>query len=261
MQGEFLTADEFNEMTTAVTDAMVAAFRTTTTPLSSSDEDFVRLVGTGTFFGIDGLRVILTCRHVVIDGGVEYGFFGSPEIFVAGNQVVTADNLDSALINIPDFIWDRQSHQAHLLSRAAFAQKHDPVENEVFFVCGFASENSHFGFGQLVSTATGYGVQINKAAAFEDRFFYLTWRPGEHLVTPETDPGVARDSRAEEPHGFSGAVVWDTGFVRAYSAERDWTPADARITGLITSWDQRSHSLVARRIEDVLLWMDGILGH
>jgi hypothetical protein len=153
MDEGFLSLDEQKAMVVQVTDAMTNVVRPAVTSLSGDGTDRVRLWGTGTFISVDGMRLIITCRHVILDGGTDYGFFNAPEVFEAGNQIAVGEKLDAALINVPELIWERQRHETSMVAPAAFA-KFDPVETEYFYLCGFAAENSHYGFDTLQGTPT-----------------------------------------------------------------------------------------------------------
>lgn len=253
--GDTLTREEEQDLFKEITDRMTGAVRSSVTPLVSYREDYVRLAGTGTFLNVGGQLIILTCAHVVDAGGTDFGFFGSNRAIPGGHDVVRADRLDAALLRIPEFVWTREPHDASIIPAEYLAKKHDHVENELFFLSGFAGENSNYGFGSTNGTATCYCTQINKEAPVEPNFFSLHWKPGELNTTPATDPEVARYIKTEDPHGFSGALVWNTNFIRAYNEGREWSARDARITGLITSWDMATESIVARRIEAVSEWL------
>jgi hypothetical protein len=64
-----------------------------------------------------------------------------------------------------------------------------------------------------------------------------------------------------EPPGFSGSLVWDTGYVRKRG--QDWSPADATVTGLVFGWplSDQSDSLIATRIEVVRAFLIQALRH
>jgi hypothetical protein len=253
--GKTLTPEEEQELFKVITDRMTAAVRSSVTPLMSESQDHVRLEGSGTYLNVAGQLIILTCAHVTDAGGTDFGFFGSSRVIPGGADVVRADKLDAAFLRIPAFVWTCEPHDASIIPVEYMAKRHDYVENELFFLIGFAGENSNFAFESMQGTATCYCTQINKEAPVEPNFFSLYWRPGTLNTTPATDPEVAKYIRTDDPHGFSGAVVWNTNFIRAYKEGREWSPHDARITGLVTSWDMATESIVARRIEGIHEWL------
>lgn len=256
---EKLSAEEVQSLFKQVTDVMIGAVRSSATALISENEAHVRLQGSGTFVNIKGRRVILTCAHVTDAGGTDFGFFGSRRMIPGERDVVRAEKYDAAFINVAPEVWQREPHDATAIPVSCFADRHEPVENELFFMMGFAGENSHFAFESMQGTATCYCTQINKDVPSEERFFSLYWKPGKIEPTGGTDPELAKYIKTEDPRGFSGAAVWNTGFIRAYHEGRVWSPDDARITGLVTRWDMATESLVARRIEDVREWVSSAI--
>lgn len=251
---EFLTQDEFEEYATAVTDAMTTVINHFVTPLSRSTEDLVHLVGTGTYINVSNMYLIITCGHVLDDRGFNHGFHGSPTIYSAA-RFARAEELDAGLIYVDPEIWHGATHDGKMLTTLAFADRFCPMENEIFFLMGFAGENSHFGFDNLVSTATCYSSQLSKNVPLDERYFYLPWKPGSVRITPATTEETARYSKSDDPSGLSGSLVWDTGFVRTFKDDGPWTPDIARVVGIVERWDYRSETLLVRRIEHILPWM------
>ena len=252
---EFLTAEEEQTLFKIVTDMMIQAVRPSATALVSENDDVVRLEGSGTFISVADRLIVLTCAHVTNCGGTDYGFYGSTRMFSGKGSVIQSSRIDVALIEVPFEVWRDNAADTVAIPMESLADSHDRVDNELFFMTGFAGENSRFAFESIEGTATGYCTQINRDAPAERHFFSLYWKPGFIQPTPGTDLGVAKYTKAEDPRGFSGACVWDTGFIRAYQAGRPWAPTDARVAGLVTSWDMTTESLVARRIEDVRAWI------
>lgn len=132
------------ELGNYLTDILSNIIGRSVTPLNGSNERKVTQWGTGTYILVDGMRIILTCRHVITDGGKEYGFFGSQHVTKALGGIVLADKVDAAMIHVPEFEWDKVPHEAHPVPIIAFAEKHDPVPKELFYVMGFGEENTNY---------------------------------------------------------------------------------------------------------------------
>jgi hypothetical protein len=71
---------------------------------------------------------------------------------------------------------------------------------------------------------------------------------------------VSADIRSEikfdNAEGFSGSLVWNTRYLEALAAGRNWTPNDAVVTGLVRRWDTATKTLLIYRVEHVRAWLD-----
>jgi len=73
------------------------------------------------------------------------------------------------------------------------------------------------------------------------------------LHYPYDKPLIKSDGKSgtlPDPPGLSGSAVWATGVI-ATTGGKKWIPSQAKIVGLVHSWDQGSHTLVATKIEFV----------
>lgn len=69
-------------------------------------------------------------------------------------------------------------------------------------------------------------------------------------------PG-SRVSVLPMPAGLSGSLVWNTRFREVSAQGRLWTPADARVTGLLWGWHSPSGVLLATRIQHTSALLHG----
>ena len=231
-------------------------------PLVRADDDHLNLVGTGTFICDAEKTYILTCKHVAAEKANVFGVQDMPDLFkIEGPFVQAEGNLDCAMAQTSALGWRGPSDETGPLElNKWFLENHNPTRGEVFFFQGYTQENSVSAFNVLDCHPTGFGAQINEKFASNDRFFYLNFDMSDTQFTPGTPEVTRQRTRKGMANGLSGALVWDTGLVRALNADRDWQPTDARVTGQLVNWDQSNHQLVARRIEDVANWIRSVSG-
>ena len=142
--------------------------------------------------------------------------------------------------------WATPSNTSQAIGTEQIALAHDPVEGEILTFAGFAGERVSFCFGTLLTQGTCYTAreaELPESDQFSPRFhFGIDYRPD--LATDV----IGRDG-LPDPHGFSGATVWDTNFVAAKMAGVPWTPDMARVTGVVWGWPSGNALLVATRAE------------
>lgn len=242
-----------------VTDAMSEWVRSTLTPLSSSSqEDGAILRGTGSFIRFDGMMFILTCKHVANQGAEDFGFYGDDDVCKLKDSWIRAPGaLDAAIMPVPEGVSNLHSHKAKWVDFSEFAEKFEPTQREILFFHGFARENAMFvrSLDYHFMNGLGYSTQQNEAFQREDRFFYLHWNPTKTQSTRGTTEEATKKVKHDSADGYSGSLVWDTGYVRARQEGRDWDPEQARVCGQLVTWDSPNVQLVARRIEDVNKWL------
>jgi hypothetical protein len=104
---------EWKKICDRVTEAMRLYTRPCATPLSTSDDASVRLVGSGTYAMVRRCRILLTCEHVARITPMEYRFFGSDSVFRYPVPFTKEpDPLDAAFARIPDVAWNAVPHRA-----------------------------------------------------------------------------------------------------------------------------------------------------
>ncbi len=231
-----------------VTEQMRAFTQPFVAPLSYEPDDrTVRLAGTGNFIEILGRRLLLTCEHVVLGRrrlafkpwGTDH-FLPAPAMFASVTYPY-----DAAVTRIDDALWGAVAHEARPIQRHQFAFTHAAVQNELLFFKGYAGENAPFAFDTLATGATSYTTQAIKEAieGVDDRYFFLLhYKPEEIRFLDEK-------VRFSNPSGFSGAVVWDTGYVNCLIKGESWSPDMARVTGMVCRWATGDPGIIVLRVE------------
>lgn len=219
-------------------------------PLSHEpNETVVRLRGTGNLIEVHLRRLLLTCEHVVT-GSRKLSFrpHGTDQPLKLDRPFAMApDPYDVAVARIPCGLWQAVPHQGTPIPRDLFALTHHPVEDELLFFRGFAGENSAFAFEVLASHSTSYTTQEVKDADAPDSryFFYLHHQPEKVTVID------SKNTRFENPSGFSGSLVWDTRYLQCAQQQAAWSPEMARVTGLVLRWTPSDPGIVALRVEQL----------
>jgi hypothetical protein len=140
--------------------------------------------------------------------------------------------------------WTAVPHQSQPIQPNQFALTHAPAENELLFFKGYAGENSIFAFENLDTKASSYTTQaIKDVESADDRYFFLLHHK------PEEIQFLDKKGRFENPSGFSGSLVWDTGYVEALSKGDSWKPEHARVTGMVCRWQTGDAGILVLRIE------------
>ena len=126
------------------------------------------------------------------------------------------------------------------------------IADEVLFLQGFSGVKSH-------GLSDGHYSEALPYASREGRSTYEWFDPALHIAVRYSAEGAtdAKARRAWLPtaHGFSGCLLWNTNRM-AKGAE--WTPADARVIGVVTTWDQDGQSLIAIRSHVVCTFLANV---
>lgn len=231
------------------------------TPISEIlDDDCGRAAGSGTYLRMNGSVYLLTNEHVAVKM-LNKGVAHLPRRDHSYHRLVQPMSvlsfpIDLGLTRVDPASWDGATQQALLIDR--FDETYCPVDGEILFVCGFPGyarpaiaegeirypREARFG---LLSTPavpiltypvregsrlpSGLDPLLHAAVNYEG----LAHRPGDDL------------REAPDPRGFSGSVLWDTKFIATNSDE--WTPAMARVCGLIHRWNDEHSVLIATKVE------------
>ncbi|MDX7900127.1 hypothetical protein [Aeromonas media] len=229
------------------------------------------LHGTGSYFEVDGNIFLLTCEHVgkfITDAELCASFNGSEAAFSLPN---TFSSLlypaDIAITAITKNTWESIPHSARTIPYAHFAEKHDPIDNELMYVSGYPGELSRVwpamnpesvddvdGAGIQYCTAISLICEINDVfdhvmnqdnpQPLEDMHFLLPYTP--EFATYMNDE---RDNILPRAPGLSGSLVWNTRYREIKRAGGIWKPSDARVTGIIWGNSTKAGVLVATPVE------------
>jgi hypothetical protein len=252
--------DEWHRVQHHVTDAMLEHTRPFTTPLTRGSETTVWLEGSGSYVAIDDKRLLLTCEHVAIREALDFRFHGSVQVYgYRGKWTMEPQPVDIAFGLPIDKEWAATSHKALAIPYARFAQKHQVCEQaELLFFRGYAGENARYGFGVHRAGATGYCSQ-EKQDSGDDSIFEIFWEPENTQFSSGTSAEARAGTKVDDPGGMSGSLVWNTRYLEALKAGRNWSPKDAIVTGLLRRWDKTTKTLLVYRVEHLRAWLDARL--
>ena len=252
-----MSSDEWDAIVTDVTESMVAYIQPFVTPLSSANKQNVWLVGSGTYFIFGSQRNLLTCEHVAHEAPIHYHFNGWEDVFeVSGHFTMEKHPVDAALVSMEDELWRSCQHKAAAVSYERFAAEHRvAMPAELLFFLGWSGENAHYGFGVHQTNATGYCSQevLNSG---DGQNFEMFWDPQQTRFTTGTSDAAKGAVRCDDPHGFSGSLVWNTRYLEITNQGGSWVPSDAVVTGLLRRWDQKKKTLLVWRIEHLRTWIE-----
>lgn len=257
-----MTPEEWRDVVTSVTDAMVAHTKRFTTPMFSVNTKPPRLRGTGNYVQGPLGRLFLTCQHVAHHSPLTYEFVGNEKVLQhPGKWIAATQPLDIAFSPISEGLWSADPHGAATIPYERVAVRHEPTfPEEVFFFLGYAGENATQGMDRFVARGTGYCTQIDKDADADDQIFELLWDSTMTQITPSTaELAKAEKMRFEDPEGFSGSLVWNTRVVEVTRSGKQWSPDDAVVSGLLRRYDPDTKTLLVYRIEHVRKWLEGKL--
>ncbi|RRN64700.1 hypothetical protein [Caulobacter sp. 602-1] len=250
-----LTAQEWQVISSQVTDAMNVHVKPFVAPISASMGAGGRHVGTGTYVTQGGRRTLLSCEHVLAVGR-HYRFSGSEKVW--GHQAEWSYDkaLDVAFLDVPDEPWDAFPHDAQAVPYQRFAERHHTIGNEeILFFRGYAGENSQFLVDTLEANASGYGTQEVRDTGDGDHF-EIFWEPTSTRLTAGTSEEARQRVKYRDPHGFSGSLVWNTRYCEVTRAGETWAPAEAVVVGMVQQWLPGAKRLRVLRVEHVRNWLD-----
>lgn len=225
------------------------------TPISRViDHDYGELEGSGSYIEIGGMRYLITNEHVASrlqTHSLAHQFAGSSNVYrTKAPFVANPYPYDIGLRRISDELWHEAAHKADAIPFNRIADKHSPVDGELFFIVGYAGERAKFAFGQLNCETIAYLMQADQFPSDHgdaDLHFAIAYRPDLARSTK------ARGKGLPDPHGLSGTLVWNTRYVELTKNEQKWTPEQAKVTGIVWGWPSGDGCLLATRAEHLSL--------
>ncbi len=246
-----LKAEEWKSSCNRICTAMIEEVRNFTTPISKVVEnDYGELEGSGSYLEIAGSIFLVTNEHVAArmkTHSLAHKFAGCPNYYRV--RAFAADPLphDVALGSVAESIWTHSPHQARAIPLNRFACRHSPVPREVFFVCGYAGENSNFAFGNLHTPGQPFLTQeAPMPANFGDATIHFALL---HSTAGATPIDASFNVHLPSPPGWSGSLVWNTRFAEASRAGQSWDPSLAQVTGILWGWPSGEICLLATKVE------------
>ena len=246
------TADEWQA---AVVDAMpkmqvyVGEFLA---PISKHLTDHAMLEGSGTYISLAGRTFILTNCHVADARSATQLLIHLLKdqeqlVPIIGNHLAIPLPQDVALLPVDAAAWAAAGHNSRAITTSIFLPKHDPAPTELLFLMGFAGERHSFRWDTLITPVTTSAAREVPLPSGDPRFdttyhFGIDYNPGQ-AVSLGLGPGLP------VPKGLSGSLVWNMRLVECKLNGTPWTPAEARVTGLVWGWPSNVGCLVATRAE------------
>ncbi len=214
--------------------------------------------GSGSYLRLSDKVYVLTNEHVssVIRDGrkLAYQFDGQDDIrLFDGNSHDLSAPFDLGLLPVAMSAWNAVEHNSKAITLDLIALAHEPVNSEILAFSGFAGQKVSFNYNQLNSQCICYlskEIDVPEHPDINPRFHFAL------DYNPNLAKSVIGDTGLPTPPGFSGSTVWDTGFVRAKMMNEQWTPAMARVTGVVWGWPSGAGSIIATRAEHVRSFLE-----
>lgn len=228
-------------------------------PKGDTSEPPGRHHGTGWFFEHEDVPFLVTCEHVAKYqqwGTLAYACFESEEGTSFGGKARLAPHPVDAAVACIERTFAIVRHGGRCVNRSFLAERHAPVEGELLFAYGFPRADARQGFG--THSAQGVAVFLRQVNMNSEVFnellphpdprlhISLAWSP-EHAV-----PMLQSKGALSLPDGMSGSPLWNTRYEEFRREGRPWTPANARITGIIWGHSSKASQLYATPIEMLL---------
>lgn len=237
------------------------------TPISRPLGEAGELVGSGGYVNLGPRQLLLTNEHVANQPGqLQHKFYDAATYFPIIPPFPREPHPMDCAAAVVDQSWAKTDHSAMAFPEHLIATSHSPAATELLFMLGFADQRSYYSpFNNvLVTNGTPYLTQAfdparepaedaRKIAStwFDPKYhFALHWNPDQMETVDEKNTRIPDD-----PHGFSGSLVWNTRRIECANAQTEWTPGLARLTGIVWGWDTADRLLFATRIEHVLAFL------
>lgn len=212
--------------------------------------------GTGWLFEHEESPCIVTCEHVARwqkRGHLGYACYGAEHgISIEGKFVDVPHPLDAAIATIRNS-FRALPHSGRCIPRSLLAASHKPIKGELLYAYGFPGADAKQLFDTQIVQGTGVflrEVELSDIVFTEepphpnsDLHICLAWSP-EHAL-----PMLGTRVSLSLPNGMSGSPLWNTRYEETLREGRTWSPADARVTGMIWGHSAKAGQLYATPIE------------
>ncbi len=234
-----------------VQEAMLKMYQPCIATISKTSDGLeASAAGSGLYFNVANKPFLLTCEHVRTQALTEKRQLahlpkGGDSYHQLNNEWVTGVwPVDLAVTLISDDSWKVRDREA--LITECIAETHDPETHELFFVAGHPGQNSLYipATKELITPRTNYMTQQTKLPCHHnpDTHFAIHYEMG---LAQSAD---GREGKLPKPPGFSGAPIWDTGFVRG-GCSSEWQAGEAKLTGIAQIWDPKNSLIIAIKAE------------
>lgn len=225
------------------------------TPISRVvDHDYGEHHGSGSYLKLNKSIFLITNEHVAREikmSSLAHQFVNSEDVFkLTNNFVVEEYPIDVAISSINSKIWINYHKDSLAIPIDRFALKHEPVDGELLFIIGYSGDGSRFLFNTLFTNGVPYMTQLTDVPDdFGDPnyHFALEYRPDRAIQFDNDSRGLPL------PPGFSGSLVWNSRFVECMKNDKEWSPQEACVTGIVWGWPSSNACLLATKIEHLNL--------
>lgn len=142
------------------------------------------------------------------------------------------------------------AHEAKAIPVKRFASTHHPRRGELLFFIGYSGDRSGFCFGSLIAPGTPCsGQEVEFPSGIGDPRFHFA-------IGYRRDLAVSVDGSSRglpTPPGFGGSLVWNSRFVECVEKNKEWSPEEAQVTGIVWGWPSSDACLLATRVEHLNL--------
>ena len=223
-----------------------------TVPISISLSDtHGKHLGTGSFVDLGRIITLASCEHVMgkrKNNNLAHRVVGIDRyIAVTGSGACIVEPVDVGVVAISPVLWDEYARKSEAIPENRMAVLHDAAPNELFFVFGFAEENSHFFFDTLEVNGTAYLCRETPLPSHSRlaRQIHFALEYNQDLATK-----AFGEHGLPKPPGMSGSLVWNTRFVECSNEGKEWTPGYADVAGMVWFWSE-DDVIAATRVEYV----------
>ena len=236
--------EELNE----ITDKMAGYVSSFISPLCYANEveNDARPGGTGNFIQVGEGICILTNYHVITkkENLLLSYFLGNakPAQAIGSPFTVLKHPLDLGIVRIPKSLFDEGDKKPISL---AFLGDSSGLSEELLFVQGFPERGPN---GQLLTVFSRFANGVH----FQPLGFTTIFKNDEGPESFDIDFPRAGFISADwvvnhtgNPGGLSGSLVWNCHFRQ----NKEWSPRDAKIVGIVRKWDDKRQTLMCTRVE------------
>lgn len=243
---KLMTESEWNAICASASQSMAEYVPRFMTPISrvlSNVEG--KLEGTGSYLAVGGDAFLLTNEHVAAamhTNPLGHMFHGSNLVHpVRSNFASISAPTDAAIARVDM----SNAIPAAAVPLSLYAERHEPEEKELLFIAGYPGQRTSFFFETLFSPLTPYLTQedVVQTKVLGPHFFAVPWLPDRAWSSDPRSPGLSR------PPGMSGSIVWNTRRLEFAQSQRDWSPEEARVTGLVFGWSDCSNWVYSTKVE------------
>lgn len=254
-----ITAENWLDIACRVHGAMAVHVRPYLASISKTNDNVSGIAhGSGVYFDLKRGPSLVTCEHVVRLGLANgYRIVHLPKdagYYYAFNKPWYTEPfpLDLALTHIDPAIWSLGDRLALPVER--LASTHNIAQDELLTLCGYPGDASYFTLFTDEPTLDSHLIpytarEVALPAGYDPAFHFAL-----HYEMDLAQSADGSNAKLPRPPGFSGAPIWDSGFVASGCSE-DWKPEMARIVGIAIQWVEEESCIIATKSEKLIAFV------